>query len=426
MPSRRGLPKLNIFSSKPASSSPVLSPPSPKHSAKPSISTPMSPPARLHLRNVLPSSPNALPTPPPPPRPPYSWLWQCHSCSTVYRLGCTRRCLVCSHIYCVSANPPSTTSRGKKRRRHTGMCASEFDYQGWTEWGAWRRKVLGMEAIGPAGAKQRERAFVKNTQNCWNDCDYPSECHHTRYRVARDGLQNGYETESPVEEPQSPSRIETCPRSPDDELPLNEALELTEDDDDTKSPTSPKSPLSQTSFFGDEADDEDKENTEQKKDGEKVWWVDTAGQENRRKMQSQRKVEQLTGVDSNDLNLILPTAPDSESRNIGKLTVRNLTDHDIWEDWSSDSSDSDPDDSLLYDSSGRNNSSSSESDNDDDDDDDEKENEDKETWEDVPLEPRPGARSRAEGRDKDEDDDSADLAALLRARDVYLRLGRRE
>ncbi|KAI1488919.1 hypothetical protein F5X96DRAFT_45471 [Biscogniauxia mediterranea] len=462
MPSRMGLPKLNIFSSKTTSSSSVLIPPSPKHSAKRSTSTSMSPPARLHLRNVLPSSPNALPTPPPPPRQPYSWLWQCHSCSMVYRLGCTSRCLVCSHSYCVSANPPSTTGRGKKRRRSPGMCASEFDYHGWAEWGAWRRKVLGIEALGPAGAKKRERAFVTKTHNCWTDCDYPSECHHERYRIATEAVQNRYSSAEPLdEEPQSASRIASVPRCPDDELPLNVALELTEDEDEK----SPPSPLSQTSFFGDETDDDDdnggddddEEHEEQKKKEDKVWWVDASGQEKQRKIQSQRKVKQLTGAGSDELHQTgSPAATDSgksrETKSLtrprrnsvsssssssssisSKLTVRNLTDHEIWEDWSSDSSDSesDPDDGLfMYDSPGRNSNSSCSSSESDNDDDDEKENKAaREKWENVPLAAPPGASQPAtrgktqEEIDDSDDDDIADLAALLRARDAYLRLG---
>ncbi|KAI1636219.1 hypothetical protein F4809DRAFT_405293 [Biscogniauxia mediterranea] len=407
----------------------------------------MSPPARLHLRNVLPSSPNALPTPPPPPRRPYSWLWQCHSCNMVYRLGCTSRCLVCSHSYCVSANPPSTTGRGKKRRRSPGMCVSEFDYQGWAEWGAWRRKVLGIEAMGPTGAKKRERAFVTKTHNCWTDCDYPSECHHERYRIATEAVQNGYRSAEPLdEEPQSASRIASVPRSPDDELPLNVALELTEDEDE-KSPPSPKSPLSQTSFFGDDDDDDDDEkHEEQKKQEDKVWWVDASGQEKQRKIQSQRKVKQLTGAGSDELHQTgSPAAVSGKSRqnsvsssssgessggssnSSSKLTVRNLTDHEIWEDWSSDSSDSesDPDDGLfMYDSPGRNSSCSSESDNDDDD---EKENKAaREKWENVPLAPPGAPQPATRGKtheDIDDSDDDDDLAALLRARDMYLRLG---
>ena len=43
-------------------------------------------------------------------------------------------------------------------KRHV-PCVSEFDYQGWLEWGEWRR----------AEKKDGQR-------DCWRYCDYPSEC----------------------------------------------------------------------------------------------------------------------------------------------------------------------------------------------------------------------------------------------------------
>ncbi|KAI2465621.1 hypothetical protein F4781DRAFT_408706 [Annulohypoxylon bovei var. microspora] len=376
MPSRRGLPTLSIFSRHSAPPASSFSPPSPQRSSLP----PLTPPARLHLRNLLPVSPDALPTPPLPPRQPFAWLWQCHSCNTVYRIGCTRRCLVCSHEYCVSASPPKAT-RGKKRRRASGMCASEFDYSGWAEWGAWRRKVLGLEAAGRAGQKQREQAFSTKTHNCVTDCDYPSECHHERYRLHTEALERRLLEESEyLEEPQSPSIVASRRLSTDDKLPLNEALELREVEDDgdgPKSPTSPKSPLSQTSFFWDEPDT---------KEEEKAWWVESERQEKKPKTKSQQKIEQLTGlgligldetsspeVDDNGMNaeqlnslieedndmmpldIVTDTAsarcksrlsnrehPKHRKITARNLTDRNLTDADKWEDWE-DSSDSDSD-----------------------------------------------------------------------------------
>ena len=65
-----------------------------------------------------------------PPASPYPWLWRCHSCYTIYRLACTRRCLLCSHTFCTGA------PGGRKSR---GPCKAEFDYSGWAAWGAWRR-----------------------------------------------------------------------------------------------------------------------------------------------------------------------------------------------------------------------------------------------------------------------------------------------
>ncbi|KAI1804569.1 hypothetical protein F4811DRAFT_561748 [Daldinia bambusicola] len=256
MPSRRKLPTLSIFSRKSSNTTP----PVPTSSLSPDTRTtpnPLTPPARLHLRHILPTTPDGVPTPPPPPRQPFPWLWQCHSCDTVYRLGCTRRCLVCSHEYCLSATPPKT-SRGKKRRR-SAMCVSEFDYNGWAEWGAWRRKVLGME-------KHHEQDFLKETHNCMIDCNYPSECHHVRYRLRTEAFKRRLLDALP-EEPQSPPIVASVPINPDDDLPLNEARAILEEEDKEnkqESPTSPKSPLSKTCFPSDKPERKE----------EKVWWIE--------------------------------------------------------------------------------------------------------------------------------------------------------
>ncbi|KAI1088712.1 hypothetical protein F5B19DRAFT_496109 [Rostrohypoxylon terebratum] len=372
MPSRRGLPTLSIFSRH--SAPPTTSPPQPSPVRSPV--PPVTPPARLHLRNLLPTSPEGMPTPPLPPRQPYAWLWQCHSCSTVYRIGCTRRCLVCSHEYCVSASPPKAV-RGKKRRRASGMCASEFDYSGWADWGAWRRKVLGLEVGGRAGERQREQAFCDRTHNCIVDCDYPSECHHERYRLHTEALERRMLEESArLDEPQSPSINRRRRLSTDDKIPSNEEREIEEerkeDVEEKKSPTSPRSPLSQTSFFWDEPESRDGD--------EKAWWVDSERSEKKkRKTKSQQKIEQLTGLgvipeetseamDPEMLqNLIeedrdmmpLEVADESLGRRcknrfsfrerLGhrrKSSVRSLATVEEWEEWE-DSSDSESDDNSV-------------------------------------------------------------------------------
>ncbi|KAI1456512.1 hypothetical protein F4805DRAFT_226179 [Annulohypoxylon moriforme] len=375
MPSRRGLPTLSIFSRHSAPPSTSSSEPSPRRSSLP----PLTPPARLHLRNLLPTSPEGMPTPPLPPRQPYAWLWQCHSCSTVYRIGCTRRCLVCSHEYCVSAGPPKV-KRGKKRRRNSGMCASEFDYSGWAEWGAWRRKVLGLEVAGRMGERLREQAFGNRTHNCVTDCDYPSECHHERYRLHTEALERRMleEESEEFEEPHSPSIDTRRTFSTDDKLPLNEAVTLKEGQEEVeelKSPTSPKSPLSQTSFFWDEPEPKEAE--------EKAWWVDSERREIKKcKTKSQQKIEQLTGLgvipeeetggpmDPEELQSLIEEdeemmpldfaddtpGPRCKSRlsfrgrehdgHRRKLSAKNLADADKWEDWE-DSSGSESDGSSL-------------------------------------------------------------------------------
>lgn len=100
----------------------VISSEASENSASPTSST----------RSVAPSS--LLPPPPTP----YPWLWQCHRCYTVYQLGCTRRCLECSHELCTEMRPEKP-SRLHPRKKDKTTCKSEFDYIAWAAWGAFRR-----------------------------------------------------------------------------------------------------------------------------------------------------------------------------------------------------------------------------------------------------------------------------------------------
>ncbi|ORY56831.1 uncharacterized protein BCR38DRAFT_111452 [Pseudomassariella vexata] len=174
MPSRTSRPRLSIF--------PRVSTTS---YTQPSTPRALSPPARIRLRSRLPPSPTLATPPPPPPRPPIAWIWQCHSCLAVYQLAITRRCLICSHIFCTSRDtaPETSASHSRKRRRGTQNCRSQFDYGGWTAWGQWRRKLLGIEVTGPEGQKMRESVFVNRTHDCFTDCDYPCQCAFQHYRV---------------------------------------------------------------------------------------------------------------------------------------------------------------------------------------------------------------------------------------------------
>ncbi|RYP61747.1 hypothetical protein DL771_010018 [Monosporascus sp. 5C6A] len=277
MPFRGVLPKLSVkFSSKPSTAS-IFSPPS-AGSSKATTPHPMTPPARLHLRSILPTSPDSLPTPPPPPPKPRPWVWQCHGCLTIWRLASTRRCLVCSHEYCTTTTRPTGRGRGKKRRRGNGAyCRAEYDYQGWEEWGAWRRKVLGREAA------QRSREH-----DCWLDCDYPSQCHHERARLATiaAATESSYAVAlgTVIEEPElSPPIVERAPTPPDpdeDYLQMNEALSLDDivaaaqdhpDGQQKSPPPSPKSPLSRTSFFPE--DEPEMEEPTRKREEQKLWWM---------------------------------------------------------------------------------------------------------------------------------------------------------
>lgn len=90
-------------------------------------------PSPASLRLPVPSS--RAPTAPPAPCP---WLWRCHQCHIWYRLSTTRRCLECSHEFCLGAAP---TAR-KRKRSAAAPCRAEFDYIGWAARGAWKRTML--------------------------------------------------------------------------------------------------------------------------------------------------------------------------------------------------------------------------------------------------------------------------------------------
>ncbi|KAK8038486.1 hypothetical protein PG993_006897 [Apiospora rasikravindrae] len=233
---------------------------------------PISPQSIRKLRNTLPSSPLAAsPLYPPPPREPFPFLWQCCSCYTTYRFSTTRRCLLCSHNYCTrdvafGNNSSSSTTNGKKRRHRNRYCRSEFDYEGWEAWGAWRRgHVLRIESTreqdADAELQKREQKFLQKTQDCSVHCDFPSQCFHTKIRVLEDerrelaaqreahedaeregGLMENDEilmayaasTRFSLEEDD-----EVDYDREDDRLELNLARDLPEDENDETSPTSP-------------------------------------------------------------------------------------------------------------------------------------------------------------------------------------------
>ncbi|KAK7947728.1 uncharacterized protein PG986_008614 [Apiospora aurea] len=159
---------------------------------------PLSPQSIHKIRHTLPSSPlTASPQCPPPPREPCPFLWQCCSCYTTYRFSTTRRCLLCSHNYCTRevafGSNSSTSTNGKKRKRRNRYCRSEFDYEGWATWGAWRRgHALRLESAREQDAdavlKRREQKFLNKTHDCSVHCDFPSQCFHTQIRVLEDEL----------------------------------------------------------------------------------------------------------------------------------------------------------------------------------------------------------------------------------------------
>ncbi|KAI0185300.1 hypothetical protein EV127DRAFT_207554 [Xylaria flabelliformis] len=324
MPSRISLPKLSLFSSRDSSSplqtgSRMPAPTVPPTNITQRAST-ASPPARLHLRNILPASPEEPLIMPPPPRTPKAWVWQCHQCHSVYRLGCTRRCLDCSHTYCVVSSKQqqqqqssSNKSRKRRRQQQTALCGAEFDYVGWEQWGSWKRKVLGYESTGRCDATARDRAFLAKSHNCWIDCDSPSECGHRRYELAAEMLRHRMFVPPP------PVVADASPKSPDDDIPLTEALVMSEATTSAGDEEGPlKSPL-KSSFLLDDDDGGEMEKTrEQEEEEEERWWA------------ARSSSEQVDDEDDDE--------DDGGGGGVKTLTVRNLTASDIAED-----SDSDPD-----------------------------------------------------------------------------------
>lgn len=178
---------------------------------------PISPPPRPQVKSSNSNTKIALSVPPPP-QEPLKWLWQCHCCSRIYHLGTTRRCLDDGHYFCAGA-PVTKRDRktGLRVTRKSRACASEFDYQGWKTWGSWRRDVDEQRAAAEAlqiedvhvepqpsdvvprplfapavpqegrwfnGAWIRKPTVAEAApapadfwaKDCWNTCDYPSEC----------------------------------------------------------------------------------------------------------------------------------------------------------------------------------------------------------------------------------------------------------
>ncbi|PIA95669.1 hypothetical protein CB0940_10125 [Cercospora beticola] len=223
------MPRQLTISPAPYKSSHLAIPPSPFSPRLP-ISPPASPPTKQSSKNLVhlerrkahvKSTTELLP----PPSDPLHWLWQCHKCNRVYQLGVTRRCLDDGHLFCAGTTVVKKC-RGKNGRvvRRHAACASEFDYQGWKQWGVWRRSVgeqieaaealLNAEeafesVFGPASASPlipTESKWINGTwmqkaahartlsgslkasknyweksqadlkKDCWERCDYPSEC----------------------------------------------------------------------------------------------------------------------------------------------------------------------------------------------------------------------------------------------------------
>ncbi|KAB8301226.1 hypothetical protein EYC80_003113 [Monilinia laxa] len=159
--------------------------------------SPLTPPRRLHQRNLLPSPPISPYLTKPAPPIPYPWIWRCHICHSVYRLGVTRRCLEDGHYFCSLPTPPpspspspmspspSSTSlpplipipkKKKRRRRQPRGCRAEFDYTGWEQYNQWRRETAAQKSESHALQNPRFIPPLKTGKDCHRDCDFPSEC----------------------------------------------------------------------------------------------------------------------------------------------------------------------------------------------------------------------------------------------------------
>ncbi|KAI0432700.1 hypothetical protein F5Y09DRAFT_132630 [Xylaria sp. FL1042] len=407
MPSRVNLPKLSLSSSQDFSSPisyfsfpalPSNMPASSSATNKPN-SLPVSPPPRLHLRNILPASPEEPPILPPPPRTPRPWVWQCHKCQSVYQLGCTRRCLDCSHTYCLlnprtqqsqSSSPGPKKKKRQRRREAGGLCSAGFDYIGWEQWGSWRRKVNGHEAAGRCETEARDRAFLKKRHNCWIDCDSPSECCYRRFElVAAEDLRRKEMWERMLAETKKNDFVPSVNNHSHDQgsvdLELDDPFITTgalggNGNVEGEEPP-PKSPLGQSSFLWDDNEDEEEERErrreEEEEEEERKWWAaitsiaapDSPAQSLKvssttasLRIPGLDLTEELPGsdlpgvdMDSQDWTKAVRSGIPSElqDRSSSRLTVRNFTENDIpygssdsdsesdGSSWSVDSSESD-------------------------------------------------------------------------------------
>lgn len=139
----------------------------------------------------------------PRPRIPGSWSWRCHLCQSVYRLGVTRRCLHDVHVFCSAVQPPTEDEASSELRsvhsknrilrgRRIAYCESEFDYKRWANYNRWRREAA--DAKARRGASE-DVGKEDGERNCWNNCDYPSQCYRCHTHSLGAWLETGLETE---------------------------------------------------------------------------------------------------------------------------------------------------------------------------------------------------------------------------------------
>ncbi|EMD95063.1 hypothetical protein COCC4DRAFT_151464 [Bipolaris maydis ATCC 48331] len=111
---------------------------------------------------------------------PLPWTWTCHQCHCSYRLNVTRRCLQDGHYYCSGTTTVKAwrQSAHVRRTKKHGACNSEFDYSGWKNWSRWRRDGPRNKAalVTDLPADTEDGDITTKKKDCWNTCDYPSEC----------------------------------------------------------------------------------------------------------------------------------------------------------------------------------------------------------------------------------------------------------
>lgn len=107
-------------------------------------------------------------------------------------MGVTRRCLEDGHVYCAGITIIKNWRKARNEQkliRHR-PCGNEFDYQGWHQWGHWRRSgrrnsiYYDSDTDSDSSSSQddvlevdeRKEEMLGQQKDCWNSCNYPSQC----------------------------------------------------------------------------------------------------------------------------------------------------------------------------------------------------------------------------------------------------------
>ncbi|KAI4723956.1 hypothetical protein E4T49_08318 [Aureobasidium sp. EXF-10728] len=184
---------------------------------------------------------------PPPTRQPMKWLWACHLCNRQYNLSVTRRCLDDGHYFCAGTSMVRSRKDGLKHLKRHKACTSEFDYAGWKDWGVWKRNLLALTeqqrlrdtpcdsvfddddsedeelemattasvvsplfaGVGGYFSSWRVAESLRPVKDCWNRCDYPSECRWGKQFGVDTPLQTTFPTLESVASVPNPNNTST-------------------------------------------------------------------------------------------------------------------------------------------------------------------------------------------------------------------------